>query len=97
MKKLDVKVEKKTAQEYNSEHFQEIGQKGGEAQSNTSQSQSDNNQSNSNNGSNDENKMSHEEAGHKGGEKTAQEYSSEHFQEIGRKGGETTSKENNDN
>ncbi|KXA45325.1 glucose starvation-inducible protein B domain protein [Staphylococcus simulans] len=46
---------------------------------------------------NDENKMSHEEVGHKVGEKTAQEYSSEHFQEIDRKGGETTSKENNDN
>lgn len=35
---------------------------------------------------NNENKMSHEEAGRKGGEKTAQEYNSEHFQEIGQKG-----------
>lgn len=42
---------------------------------------------------NDSKKMSVEEAGRKGGEKTAREKGPEFYSEIGRKGGETVSQD----
>jgi general stress protein YciG len=50
-----------------------------------------------NNKNSNNNKMSYEEAGRKGGEKTAQNHDKEFYQEIGEKGGQANRDNNKNN